>query len=371
MAIFGSIAGSAYAQSWQTYFELEAQTARTVLIDPTSVNTTQPALFLGQIGSQLGSVLHLDSGAASFEVSDSDPVTADQLGYDSYSGLLYSVGLGPTGWVVRESHDAGQTWTNSAIPPLSGWASGFATDGAGEVFVCGRADDPSGTSHWIVVRRDSTGAWAIVRDWTVPKKNYAASKMCIRNGYLYVVGRGADQWVVQRGQNLTAASIAWDSPFVWAPKGSTAGAVGVTCGSDGAVYVFGVTGGGEISPTKIVLQRSLDFGATWLTIATFADSTVSNRADDLAFDSNGNLHLVGAAVLGPRSGPLAYKWVVHTLNANGVWQTPWFPLGNSSSVDGYSEAKGISTDALGNVFVAGFAHDSLGNVFSIVQRFSW
>jgi hypothetical protein len=358
-AMLGAAAVNAQADSWITHFQQPSAGIRTVLVDPFSIYANQPSLFIGGIDP----LLWVDPTGSGSQVSDPG-AGADALGYDSYSRKLYSVH-----YVVRESVDGGQVWrTVDDFSALGGWASGVVSDGQGNVFVSGRGYDARGDSHWIVRRRTALGAWATVCDWSAKGKDYAASKMCVVNGTLFVVGRAADKWAVQRGRNLGAASVLWDTPFVWAPKGSTAGAVAVTSGSDGSLYVFGVTGD-SIAPWKCILQKSVNGGTSWTIVATFDDSPYSNRACDLAFDARGNLHLVGAAALGPTSGPVAYKWVVHTLYANGTWQNPpWFPFGDQNSIGGISQANGISTDASGNVFVAGTAHDSSGNSLAVVQR---
>jgi len=75
-------------------------------------------------------------------------------------------------------------------------------------------------------------------------------------------------------------------------------------------------------------------------------STVSNGAFDLAFDSSRNLYLVGYAAVGPSSN-LVNKWIVHRrVFTTQAWQT-WFPFGDAQSIDDRSEARAVTTDALG------------------------
>jgi hypothetical protein len=68
------------------------------------------------------------------------------------SGWTYNVNTRLETWVVRSSANGGVTWTTSDSYTGSYGAegSGIALDSAGNIFVCGRVQDSSGSSHWLV-----------------------------------------------------------------------------------------------------------------------------------------------------------------------------------------------------------------------------
>ncbi len=324
------------------------------------------------------------SDGSSTLISGAGPDVCHRLGYDSYGGNLFAVGFSgaaPGTWAVHESADDGVSWglaDSFSLTAQYSSARGFASDGQGNVFVCGGATDSSGSAHWIVRRRDALGNWKIVQDYSIKRNDCYASAMCVANGTLFVVGQSANKWTVQRGRNLAAASITWDTAYSWTPgKTGSAQANAVTSDAAGNIYVFGVNGsaafGYEAAATSAVLQKSSDGGNTWAVAATFNPSgSGANRAHDLAFDTSGNLFLVGAANFSyspkPRTVVSAWKWVVYRQDATtGLW-TSDFPFGTDPA-QGNSLAKGISADAAGNVYVTGTATDVGGSASSAVQRF--
>ena len=349
-----------HAQTWQPHFEVPGSVT-TALIDPFSV-PTQPGIFFGGFSSRnAGCSVESIGPLGDAACSDMDGGAVNQLGYDLFSGRLYSVGSSPDGlWHVRESADAGMTW--QTVDTYSGQANGYESDGNGNVFVCGSANDSSGYAHWIVRKRNSSGVWSTVRDWSERRKSYRAEKMHIANGYLFVVGSvgNADIWAVQRGN---IASGIWDAPYTWAPKGKRAGAVAVTSrGTD--IYVLGPTGGVTEAPEQCVLQRSGNNGAgAWQTVKTFAESIQYNRPRDLAFDAVGNLYVVGdstfwvaAGTSKNSGGSYNNAWIVRRHAAadpiTDNWQT-WLPRGVPQNELSY--AKTVSPDTFGNVFITGEA----------------
>jgi hypothetical protein len=195
---------------------------------------------------------------------------------------------------------------------------------------------------------------------------------------LFVVGQAGNKWTVQRGSNLGASSVSWDTAYTWVPgKTGSAQANAVAADAAGNIYVFGVNAsasfGYEATAGSAVLQKSSDGGNTWMVAATFnPNGSGANRAHDLAFDAAGNLFLAGAASFSyspkPRTVVSAWKWVVYRQDAlTGLWASS-FPFGIDPAQGGNSLAKGISTDAGGNVLVTGPVTDSSGNTVTAVQR---
>lgn len=377
LALFGPEISN--AQPWVTHATFPGA-SRTVLIDPDGTISPPPALVGG---GGLGGLVAVGSDGDSTLIAGAGPDNCYRLGLDTMGGRLFAAGFSgstPGTWAVHESADAGVSWNLTDSVSLAAQfssARGFASDGVGNIFVCGGAIDSSGYAHWIVRRRDASGTWRTVQDLSIKRSDCYASAMCIVNGTLFVVGQSGNKWMVQRGINLGGASITWDSGYSWAPsKTGSAQANAVVADSDGNIYVFGVNAsaafGYEAAASSAVLQKSTDGGNTWVTAATFKPAGSGlNRAYDLAFDASGNLFLAGAANVSyspkPRTVISAWKWVVYRQDAiSGLW-TSSFPFG-ADPAQGNSLAKGISTDTAGNVFVTGPVADASGNYVTAVQR---
>ena len=375
-----SVAAQLNAQTWVTHSTF-AGASRTVLIDP-SATVTPPAALVG--GGAMGGIVAVASDGSYTLTTGSGPDSCFRLGLDtSLGGHLFAAGSSgtPGTWVVHESNNGGANWSlaNSfSLAAKYSCARGFASDGKGNVFVCGGATDSSGYSHWIVRRRDASGTWKTVQDISIRRSDCYASAMYIVNGTLFIVGQSGNKWMVQRGSNLGASSLTWGTPYTWVPsKTGSAQANAVTADGAGNIYVFGVNGsaafGFEAVATSAVLQKSSDLGNTWVIAATFKPTgSGANRAHDMAFDASGNLFLASAANFSYSPNPTtvvsAWKWVVYRRDATtGIWEGA-FPSGVDPADGKNSLAKGISTDAKGNVFVTGPVQDSSGNYVTEVQR---
>lgn len=374
-SLLGNVSRST-AQSWVDHATVPGG-ARTVLLLPGGTDTPPPALVGG---SGMGGLVAVASDGSSSLLGGAGPGVCRRLGLDPFGGRLFAVG---DSWTVQASVDGGTTWTADprgafALSSQYSSARGFAADGDGNVFVCGGATDSSGDAHWIVRRRDAWGNWQTLQDLSIKRSDCYASGACVVNGTLFVVGQTANRWTVQRGRNLGAATVAWDTPHTWVPgKSGAAQANAVAADRAGNVYVVGLNAsaafGYEAVGASAALQKSSDGGNTWAAVATFNPAgSGGNRAHDLALDASGNLFLASAASFSyspkPRTVVSAWKWVVYRQEVTtGAW-TAAFPFGTDPS-QGSSLAKGLSTDAAGNVFTTGPVTDAAGNSFSVVQRF--
>lgn len=358
---------------WQTLYSGPGH-VQSALLDPFQTQP-QPSLFIGGRADRspadspfsvqwVGPLEGLALPTA--VISDNDGGWSYQLGFDSWSGRLYSVGSGGLGWQVRESVDEGRMWTTVDAPYASGSASGFASDGQGNVFVCGTAN-----GHWIVRKRNSSGTWSTIRDRSAAKKSYAAAKMTIASGFLIVVGElDGSQWSVER---MSLAQNTWQTLYTGAPKGTKAGAVAVTSfGND--IYVLAWVGRTGAAPESCLLLKGANLGAgSWTSVKSFAESPNINRPSDVAFDANGNLYVVGDSTFPTSTGTWPEAWIVRRCDAvTGVWQW-WTPLTGDPATQ-RSFARKISVDAVtGEVFITGTAQDIVGgqltqNWLAIVQK---
>lgn len=359
-AVLAIMVATSHAQTWQTLYSGPGH-VQSALLDSFSSHP-QPSLFIGGRAdrSPADSPFSIQwvgpfDGVAlpAAAISDNDAGWSHQLGFDAWSGRLYSVGSGDLGWQVRESVDEGGTWTTVDAPYASGSASGFASDGQGNVFVCGTAN-----GHWIVRKRNSSGVWSTIRDRSAAKKSYAAAKMTIVSGFLIVVGElDGSQWSVER---MGLAQNTWQTLYTGAPKGKKAGAVAVTSfGSD--IYVLAWVGRTGAAPESCLLLKGANLGAgSWTSVKSFAESPNINRPSDVAFDASGNLYVVGDSTFPTSTGSWPEAWIVRRCDAvTGVWQ--WCtPLTNDPATQ-RSFARQISVvTTSGEVFITGTAQDIVG-----------
>jgi hypothetical protein len=138
------------------------------------------------------------------------------------SGWTYSVKTRLETWVVRSSADGGVTWTTSDSYTGSWGAegSGITLDSVGNLFVCGRLQDSSGSSHWLVRKgttvvklvqqgkkwvQVSTVVWANSDVFQLAPNRTAMALDLNRDnsGNMFVCGHaadgtGADHWIVRK-----------------------------------------------------------------------------------------------------------------------------------------------------------------------------
>ena len=139
------------------------------------------------------------------------------------SGWTYSVKTRLETWVVRSSADGGVTWTisDSYTGSWGAEGSGIALDSTGtNIFVCGRVQDSSGSSHWLVRKgtpvvklvqqgkkwvQVSTVVWANSDVFQLAQNQAAMANDLNRDpsGNIFVSGHaadatGVDHWIVRK-----------------------------------------------------------------------------------------------------------------------------------------------------------------------------
>jgi hypothetical protein len=111
-------------------------------------------------------------------------------------------------WIVRESGDGGNTWTNvdafSYAAGKDAQAKGAGRDAAGNIVVGGIGDDANGLAHWLV-RRPVQGIWTTVDDYQLASGTSAGAEAIAADaaGNLLVTGyawdaSGSYHWIVRR-----------------------------------------------------------------------------------------------------------------------------------------------------------------------------
>lgn len=267
-----------------------------------------------------------------------------------------SFGSGSPGW---------GPWTTAEKFYLSdtedSTANGFASDNAGNLYVCGSAL-LKGYPHWIVRRKlASGGGWTTIADFSAKSTLTSANGVCFYPGNpsanlppaLFVVGFLNGKWTVQRlEQSGTWTTV--DSPALagWANS--------ITYDSNGNLLVVGTRSG---SPSGYgygwVIRRSTGGGApgSWQTVLDVAEG-YSSEARQAALDANGNVWVAGYTESTMNLQTSQRRWTVVRNSPGQGWADSWNtrqqPFEGVSSSSG---ARGIATDSVGNVFMTGGVTD--------------
>jgi hypothetical protein len=176
---------------------------------------------------------------------------------------------------------------------------------------------------------------------------------------------GGNLWTTCRSLDSGATWTAVDNGFTGEPSAIGADALG-------NIYVVGT------GSNHWIVRKSSNGGSSWSTVDAFqyCVTTTSTRppktqtqcysaaANGFAMDAYGNLFVVGYGASSSSSS--SYTWIVReNPGGTGAWQT----------VDAFQATPGFRTiasaaaaDALGHVYVAGFADDAAGAAHWIVRK---
>jgi hypothetical protein len=393
-----------FAQNWETFLphpDTQEASGTQVLIDPYSTDPSNPAVMIGP-RAENGQILQMSPLDATSYQTTSMPGSLGsvyRMEVNPVDGSAYAVGASqlvttppfprnnPYVWSVqRNAFDAGSqnwgAWTTVDKFYLSSTeaatAYGLASDNAGNVYVCGTAL-LKGWAHWIVRRKPaSTGNWTTIADSSAKSSLTAAYGACFYPGNpsanispaLFVVGMLSGNWTVQRLEANGSWTTVDPAPLAgWANS--------ITCDSNGNLYVVG-TRLGAVSDYGYgwVIRKSASGGApgSWQTVLDVSEG-YSSAARHIAVDAAGGVWVAGYTGSTMSIKTSSSRWTVMRNAPGQSWPDSWnnrqHPFDGISSNSG---ARGIDTDALGNVFITGGVTDLTDGITSwtgphiVVQR---
>jgi len=292
---------------------------------------------------------------------------ANGFGVDRAQNLyaLGSVNLGTSGthWLVRKSADAGATWqTVDDFEYANGWQSGaqagFAQDSVGNIYVAGYAENPSsGNCVWIVRESSNAGAtWSTVDVYQYDGYSTPAVAIASSPAGVFVAGYGGYHWIVRKTTN---AGQTWSIVDNYDPNASSSGLGGLTVDNEGDLYTSGnvsvttVTKKSSTTQNYTVVRKGINGGTAWSNVLL---STNTLRVYGMGSDAADNVYVVG----------FAPNWVVWKGTDSG---TSW-SVADSFLYDGLtsSRAYGCASDTLGNVYVCGYGTDTTGVDHWLVRK---
>jgi hypothetical protein len=297
------------------------------------------------------------------------------------SGTIYSSGTGSGGndyWhgIVLASYDSGSTWWNilddTSLEWYTDFCGGIISDAFGNIYVAGILSD-----RWIVRRSTDGGqTWTTV-DTLVTGSEYRETAAITTDaaGNVYVAGTslaaGQTIWTVRKGVRQPDGGMSFSTVDQGTPAWAD-GPLGIFAHPTAGIFVAGLT---KVTIRKDTIglvwlvRRSTDGGATWSNVDTYQLSSLeSSSAMGVCADASGNLYVVGSANV-VSNGRNSSHWIVRkSTNGGNSWTT----------VDDYQLAAGMSsqatsimsitTDALGDLFVAGYGAQADGTRKWIVRK---
>lgn len=306
------------------------------------------------------------------------------------SGTVFASGIGGIGGgyyqgLVMASADGGTTWS----APIDAFAypgganggsntfydAGIACDSTGNLYVAGSAFTQP---HRWLVRQGTSGRlnWATVDDIQFVGSTGQTAPHGVAvdaTGNVYVAGvvqytNGVTAWTVRKG--IAGTSYSTVDNF---PAAGYAVAQSVVVAPNGAVFVAGhsnytvSTKRGSTTYTVWTVRRSMDGGATWVTV----DSAINGQPGAIGVDASGSIYVVGESVVdgldlynyefSATDPPNGSHWLVRRSSDGGnSWTTidDFYPCVTVSThplvvqCPYGAAANAFTTDARGDLFVA-------------------
>ena len=177
-------------------------------------------------------------------------------------------------WYVRKSTDFGKTWRTVNIYPDTGdlgFGSSIAVDQSGNIFTTGYLYPLStGIHEWKVFKSsDSGSSWKTVNSF-----QYVATKVskpsAVRihpNGDIFIAGEGADassyHWIVRKSTNQGTTWSTSDN-YQKISTSTSSWARDIAFDTNGNIYVVGLGRDGTVG--HWIVRKSTDGGKTWETV---------------------------------------------------------------------------------------------------------
>lgn len=239
----------------------------------------------------------------------------------------------------------------TASDATSGLSSGVVSiqEGAGSCFDPAASDFTAACPNWLSV--SGTGSWSYTLDDNdlIKGQTYTVTIKATDNAGNEQIsfGSGTFSFTATESSSLWSADLKYDRAS--GDDRALAGAVD----SGGNLYVVGYhTFGDKNWLIKKFSRRGVEDIINWN--KDVGDAGVDEIARGVAVDASDNVYVVGS-----RHNGTDYDWMIKKYSSSGIEdQTYWDMLINSGN--GHDEALGVTTDASGNVYVAGYGRNIAG-----------
>ncbi len=260
--------------------------------------------------------------------------------YTDYVTIKYD-SSGDSLWVARYNNPAG----------FDDHAYAIGVDASGNVYVTGY----STSVGWdcTTVKYDSSGVEQWVQTYTTNDQDYAIAIAIDASGNSFVAGSSGDPYFA----TWDYITIKYDSSGVeqWAERynGPVDGhdeARAIALDSSGNVIVAGGSAGSGSNSDYTTIKYNPLGDSLWVVRYNGLSNGV-DWANAIAVDDMGNIYVTG----GSAGSGLDWDYATIKYDSSGVEQ--WVVRYNGP-VDGHDEAKAITLDASGNVYVIGYSDGS-------------
>jgi hypothetical protein len=228
-------------------------------------------------------------------------------------GTLFALGLsvgGPDFWLLRVSHDAGQTWYTTNSLSIAGGPRQIISAGS-DLFAVGTEDDGSGIQQWTVQKSsDVAGSWETSDLFQYSWRSFANGIAADVAGNLYVVGlgqyyAGPTDWIVRRGTRGDlnwATTDAFESGTLQGPNNRASASAVAVSEADGNVYVTGsanfVPADAVNGPSHLTTRQLSSSTGEWMITDDFLPpGSSSAQGNSIAVGPSGNVFVAGRVVL--------------------------------------------------------------------------
>jgi len=295
-----------------------------------------------------------------FQLVPGLPSSAGDIGVDA-GGSLFCVGSGDVtangahAAAVRASTDGGQSWTSLDAFLPTGWSfahyRGFGAAPNGSLFAGGELwDGNTFTRNWVVQQSTDGGAnWSVsdLIDLGTGSQASCGDIKASPSGAIYAAGRNS-HWLVRRSINSGATWNTVDE----VPAAGLSEARAIAFHPNGSIFVAGHLYDPQTGTSQWGVRRSLNDGATWTTVDTYAEErTAGAGAEDITVDNSGALYVAGTARIKAKNLYIDYWVVRRSVDAGATWTSvDKFSINNQAP-----SPTGIALDSAGRIYVCGYS----------------
>jgi hypothetical protein len=284
-------------------------------------------------------------------------IVADSAG-NFFSLAIDNGSSGAVSTAVSVSADHGATATWQTVGLIPGYALDLAAAPDGALFAVGNRSATISGRAFLWQSLDHGATWSELDPWAGQSGTFLCLDVAAGNsGSVYLCGylSGGSQWVVRKGDR-TVGGITWSAVDVQSTGQSQS--IIVRPEAAGQPDEILVGGGGW------TVRRSIDSGATWTTVDSYASGLGNVGYSGLAAGIDGSIYSVfrTARTISVTNQTIVkgkVKITVTTSTEYG-WQVRKSPSGGASwaNVDyfanGWPGNSPIAVDSFGSVFVVGF-----------------
>jgi uncharacterized delta-60 repeat protein len=281
-------------------------------------------------------------------------IAVDSSGNVYVAGYSRGAGTSEDYATVKYDSDGGVQWVSRYNGPGSStdWAKAMAIDSSGNVYVTGYSDAGGINHDYATVKYNSVGAEQWVARYNAGM-DYSNAITVDSSGNVYVTGES-----LIPGPGYDYATVKYDSTGAeqWvqrydSPAGGDDRAYSIAVDSSGNVYVTGFSPGSGTGSDYATVKYDSAGAEQWVARYNGLGNS-DDYARSVAIDSSGNVYVTGESM----GSGANYNYATVKYNSSGDQQ--WVEIYDRAG--GNEDAKAITVDGSGSVYVTGYSYDKLG-----------